>query len=100
LVAAALSARVHAVVCRGARVDRVLAQLSGVQADVLLLVGARDKAHLGYNRSAYRLLPKSARLTVVRDAGHLLDDPEPLYQVVQHTEAWFTHALERSATRS
>src|SRR5690348_9275659 len=87
--AAAAAPNVRAVVCRGARVDLVVPQLHRVRAQVLLLVGERDTAHLSASRGAYWLLPDSARLQVVPNATHFLDDPVALEQVTEESEQWF-----------
>jgi len=93
LAAASVSRDVRAVVCRGARVDLVVPQLHRVRAQVLLLVGERDTAHLSASRGAYWLLPDSARLQVVPNATHFLDDPVALEQVVDEAEQWFGRTL-------
>jgi pimeloyl-ACP methyl ester carboxylesterase len=93
LVASLASSSLKAIVCRGARLDVVVPRLVCVRAEVLLLVGERDTAHLDENRRACRLLPEGARLEVVPNAGHLLDDTEPLQRVVNATEFWFGRTL-------
>lgn len=94
LAAASVCSGVRAVVCRGARVDVVVPQLHRVRADVLLLVGERDTAHLSASRGAYWLLPESARLEVVPNAGHLLDEPDALHRVAREAERWFGRMLD------
>jgi putative phosphoribosyl transferase len=94
LAAASVGANVRAVVCRGARVDLVVPQLHRVRAPVLLLVGERDTAHIAESRGAYWLLPESARLEVVPNTGHLLDDPAALDAVACAAEHWFGETLE------
>jgi putative phosphoribosyl transferase len=97
LAAASVSSGIRAVVCRGARVDAVLPQLHSVRADVLLLVGERDSAHLSASRGAYWLLPDTARLDIVPNAGHLLDECEALERVSRQAEQWFGRTLHDSA---
>ena len=80
--------------CRGARVDLVVPQLHRVRAAVLLLVGERDTAHIAASRGAYWLLPETARLEVVPNAGHLLDDPDALDRVACEAEHWFGETLD------
>jgi putative phosphoribosyl transferase len=96
LAAASVAATVGAVVCRGARVDLVVPQIQNVRAPVLLLVGDRDTAHLDASRGAYWLLPDSARLEVIPNAGHLLDGLLALERVVDEAERWFGDALDSS----
>lgn len=95
LAAASVSACLRAVVCRGARVDVVVPQLHRVRAEVLLLVGERDSAHLSASRGAYWLLPETAQLEVMPNAGHLLDEPKVLDGVARHAERWLSRTLER-----
>jgi putative phosphoribosyl transferase len=94
LAAASVVDHVRAVVCRGARVDLVVPQLHSVRAQVLLLVGERDTAHIAASRGAFWLLPDSARLEVVPNAGHLLDDPIALDRVADEAERWFGETLD------
>jgi pimeloyl-ACP methyl ester carboxylesterase len=95
LAAASVCSIVRAVVCRGARVDVVVSQLHRVRSEVLLLVGERDTAHLSASRGAYWLLPESAQLEVLPNAGHLLDDPPTLDEVARKAERWFGRTLDR-----
>jgi putative phosphoribosyl transferase len=97
LAAASVSSAVRSVVCRGARVDVVVPQLHRVRSEVLLLVGERDTAHLSASRGAYWLLPETAQLEVVPNAGHLLDEPDALEQVARHAERWFARTLASAA---
>jgi dienelactone hydrolase len=97
LAAASVSGDIRAVVCRGARVDVVVPQLHNVRGEVLLLVGERDTAHVDASRGAYWLLPESARLEIVPNAGHLLDDADALDFVSREAERWFTRTLDRDA---
>jgi len=94
LASASVFSGVRAVVCRGARVDVVVPQLHRVRSEVLLLVGERDTAHLSASRGAYWLLPESARLEVLPNAGHLLDDPKTLNEVARQAERWFGRTLD------
>ena len=94
LATASVSSAVRAVVCRGARVDVVVPQLHRVRSEVLLLVGERDTAHLSASRGAYWLLPESAQLEVLPNAGHLLDDAETLDEVAHQAERWFGRTLD------
>lgn len=96
LAAASVSDEVRAVVCRGARVDLVVPQLHSVRAHILLLVGERDTAHIAASRGAYWLLPETARLEVVPNAGHLLDEPLSLLHVACEAEHWFSETLDQS----
>ena len=94
LATASVSSAVRAVVCRGARVDVVVPRLHRVRSEVLLLVGERDTAHLSASRGAYWLLPESAQLQVLPNAGHLLDEPATLDEVARKAERWFGRTLD------
>ncbi|HZI40306.1 MAG TPA: dienelactone hydrolase family protein [Gemmatimonadaceae bacterium] len=96
IAAASVASTVGAVVCRGARVDLVVPQIQNVRAPVLLLVGERDTAHIAASRGAYWLLPESARLEVIPNGGHLLDDLLALGRVVDEAKRWFGDAFEGS----
>jgi hypothetical protein len=50
------------------------------------------------SRGAYWLLPDSARLEVVPNASHLIDEREALEGVVAEAQRWFGRTLERCAT--
>ena len=100
LAAASVSSDIKAVVCRGARVDVVVPQLHNVRGEVLLLVGERDTAHVDASRGAYWLLPESAELSVVPNAGHLLDEPDALDLVAREAEGWFIRTLDGDADLS
>jgi len=100
LAAGSVATSLTAIVCRGARVDLIMPRLRRVRADVLLLVGERDTAHLGANRGAVRLLPESARVEIVPNSGHLLDDADPLQRVVRETEWWFARTLASRPPRN
>ena len=96
LAAASVASDVRAVVCRGARVDLVVPQLHSVRSEVLLLVGEHDTAHIAASRGAYWLLPETARLELVPNAGHLLDDSVALDRVACEAEHWFAETLDVS----
>lgn len=100
LATASVSSAVRAVVCRGARVDVVVPQLHRVRSEVLLLVGERDSAHLSASRGAYWLLPESAQLEVLPNAGHRLDEPETLDEVARQAERWFGRTLDANVRMS
>ncbi|HKW12361.1 MAG TPA: dienelactone hydrolase family protein [Gemmatimonadaceae bacterium] len=94
LASASVSANIRSVVCRGARVDLVVPRLRGVRASVLLLVGDRDSAHINASRGAFWLLPETARLEVLPNAGHLLDEPATLERVARSAAEWFGDTLD------
>ena len=93
LAAARVSGIPRAVVCRGAQIDPAPTPLR-VDADVLLLVGERDAAHLKATRELLARLPASARLYTVPDASHALDEPHVRSRVAHLAEDWFAWALD------
>jgi putative phosphoribosyl transferase len=99
LAAASVTSTIRAAVCRGARVDLVVPQLHRVRAEVLLIVGERDRAHLTESRGAYWLLPQSAQLEVLPNAGHLLDEPDMLDRIARDAENWFARTLNPYAAQ-
>jgi putative phosphoribosyl transferase len=88
--------RLRAVACRGARTDLAGEALPFIQAPTLLIVGARDTAHLEANKHAVtRLLPGS-RLEVIPRGGHLLDDRWEMEHVAACASDWFAGTLTRA----
>jgi predicted alpha/beta-hydrolase family hydrolase len=90
---------VHAVVCRGGRVDLAVDRLAGVTAPTLLLVGSHDAEVLTLNRRAARQLGGPHRISVIHGAGHLFEEPGALDAVATLAADWFTHHLTPAAPR-
>jgi dienelactone hydrolase len=80
---------VAAVVSRGGRPDLAESSLSGVEAPTLLLVGGRDALVRELNQRAARLLGGPYRLSVVRGATHLFEEPGALDEVAAQAADWF-----------
>lgn len=97
LAASAVRPLVRSVVCRSARVtaNRLL---DGVRGAVLLLAGEHDSAALREACATLLRLPSTARLEMVRDARHLLDEPAALDAVATVAEEWFGRTLEPGET--
>jgi putative phosphoribosyl transferase len=93
LAAARVSGIPRAVVCRGGQIDPASTPLH-VNADVLLLVGERDAAHLKASRELLRRLPASARLYTVPDASHALEELHVRPRVSHLAEDWFAWSLD------
>ncbi|MDF2157267.1 alpha/beta fold hydrolase [Algoriphagus sp. CAU 1675] len=93
LVAASyLPKQVHAVVCRGGRVDLATGFLGLVQAPTLLVVGGNDDYVLELNRESFELLESPKKIKVIPGAGHLFEEPGTLEEVAKETGDWFeTH---------
>ncbi|MBK5911116.1 hydrolase [Rhodothalassium salexigens] len=87
--AAARPDAVYAVVSRGGRPDLAMADLDGVRAPTLLIVGGRDREVRALNERAFDRLGCDKRLEVVPGAGHLFEEYGALGQVCDLAEAWF-----------
>jgi putative phosphoribosyl transferase len=82
-----------AIVSRGGRPDLAMADLPGVVAPTLLLVGSRDVEVHGLNRQALARLRCSKELVVIPGATHLFEEPGALEQVASLAEQWFLRHL-------
>lgn len=91
--AADLGPGIAAVVSRGGRPDLAWERLSDVTAPTLLLVGSRDPAVLDFNRQAQARLSCPNRLTVVKGATHLFEEPGTLAEVAILATDWFVEHL-------
>jgi len=89
VAAAALGARVAAVVSRGGRPDLAGTALSSVLAPTLLIVGGRDEAVMDLNREAYQKLRCEKQLKIIPGATHLFEEPGTLDQVARESTEWF-----------
>ncbi|WP_417622482.1 dienelactone hydrolase family protein [Parasphingorhabdus sp.] len=91
LVAAARDEpEVAAVVSRGGRPDLAGAWLGNVQTPTLLLVGSLDEQVIELNKQAFDAISAPKRMTIVRGASHLFEEPGTLEEVIVHTSAWFS----------
>lgn len=97
LVAAAHRPEVKAVVSRGGRPDLAADSLEDVKAPTLLIVGGRDEAVIGMNRSALQRLVCEKRLQIIEGATHLFEEPGALEQVSDLAGGWFLDHLSPSA---
>ncbi|MFE4212145.1 phosphoribosyltransferase family protein [Streptomyces sp. NPDC056844] len=95
--AAATDSGVGAVVSRGGRPDLAGADLSGVRAPTLLIVGGADTTVIGLNRQAQAALYCENRLEIVPGATHLFEEPGALDRVAELARDWFTTHLVRPA---
>ncbi|MFD5135008.1 phosphoribosyltransferase family protein [Streptomyces sp. NPDC058378] len=95
--AAATDSGVGAVVSRGGRPDLAGADLSGVRAPTLLVVGGADTTVIDLNRQAQAALHCENRLEIVPGATHLFEEPGALDRVAELARDWFTTHLERPA---
>ncbi|WP_322985186.1 phosphoribosyltransferase family protein [Streptomyces sp. S584] len=95
--AAATDSGVGAVVSRGGRPDLAGADLSGVRAPTLLVVGGADTTVIDLNRQAQAALHCENRLEIVPGATHLFEEPGALGRVAELARDWFTTHLVRPA---
>jgi putative phosphoribosyl transferase len=94
LVAAAqLGSVVRAVVSRGGRPDLAVTQLPRVDSPTLLIVGGDDEVVAELNRRALTELTCERRLTIIRGASHLFEEPGTLERVAQLAGDWLTGHL-------
>ncbi len=84
---------IGAVVSRGGRPDLAGPALENVHAPTLLIVGGEDLAVLDLNEDAMRHLNCERRLSIVRGATHLFEEPGALEEVAQLAGAWFLEHL-------
>lgn len=95
LVAAARDdPQVAAIVSRGGRPDLAGRWLEQVRAPVLLIVGSLDGLVIDLNRQAYDALQCPKRMTIIKGAGHLFEEPGTLEEVIVDASAWFSAHCE------
>ncbi len=82
-------------VSRGGRPDLAGADLSGVRAPTLLVVGGDDTTVIDLNRQAQAALHCENRLEIVPGATHLFEEPGALERVADLARDWFTAHLLR-----
>jgi putative phosphoribosyl transferase len=100
LVAAAeRPSQVAAVVSRGGRPDLAGAALPRVQAPTLLIVGGHDEPVIEMNESAMRQMRAPVKLTIVRGATHLFEEPGTLQEVAALAATWFGQQLSSPTDR-
>jgi len=96
LVAAARDEpHIAAIVSRGGRPDLAGPWLGKVRAPTLLIVGSLDGPVIDLNKQAYDALQCPKRLTIVKGAGHLFEEPGTLEEVIVHASAWFSAHPDR-----
>jgi putative phosphoribosyl transferase len=98
IAAARLTARVSAIVSRGGRPDLADADLPGVRAATLLIVGGDDDVVIELNERAYRYLQCEKHLTIVPGASHLFEEPGTLERVAERAAEWLQQHLAVGAS--
>lgn len=90
--AAELGNKIAAVVSRGGRPDLAGADALGLVAcPTLLLVGGFDDVVIDLNKQAYTRMNCEKRLTIVRGATHLFEEPGTLEEVAREAAVWFDY---------
>ncbi len=101
LVAAAhLGRAISAVVSRGGRPDLAGDALEYVRAPTLLIVGGADLPVIPLNRLAYEHLRTVKDIAIVKNAGHLFEEPGAMAEVVDLARAWFLRFLPKVEFRA
>jgi dienelactone hydrolase len=93
VAAAAMPARIAAVVSRGGRPDLAGDSLFAVRAPTLLIVGEWDPVVIGMNREAKAAMNADVELVIIPGAGHLFEEPGALGQVAELARRWFLRYL-------
>jgi adenine/guanine phosphoribosyltransferase-like PRPP-binding protein len=101
LVAAAhLGRAVSAIVSRGGRPDLAGDALEYVRAPTLLIVGGADLPVIPLNRLAYDHLRTTKDIAIVKNAGHLFEEPGAMAEVIDLAREWFLRFLVKTEFRS
>ena len=86
---------IAAIVSRGGRPDLAGPWLGKLRTPTLLIVGSLDGPVIDLNKQAYDALQCPKRLTIVKGAGHLFEEPGTLEEVIVHASAWFSAHPDR-----
>ncbi len=93
-ITAALSPeKPYAIVSRGGRLDMVSDILPRLDVPIQLIAGENDPDVLALNRSAYTQIRSVKKLSVIKDASHLFEEPGCMDRVAQLTTEWFSRHL-------
>jgi putative phosphoribosyl transferase len=94
MAAARRPGAVRAVVSRGGRPDLAGDALARVRTPTLLIVGELDVVVIGMNKQAMRRMTEAeVRLSIVRGATHLFEEPGTLEEVAVQACDWFAAKL-------
>jgi dienelactone hydrolase len=86
---------IAAIVSRGGRPDLAGPWLGKLRTPTLLIIGSLDGPVIDLNKQAYDALQCPKRLTIVKGAGHLFEEPGTLEEVIVHASAWFSAHPDR-----
>jgi putative phosphoribosyl transferase len=84
---------VQAIVSRGGRPDLASSIIPHVVAPVLLIVGSLDTDVVEMNNAALAHIQSTKRLSIVKDASHLFEEPGTLMSVAELAGDWFLRYL-------
>ncbi len=93
IAAARRASIVRAVISRGGRPDLADDLLHQVLAPTLMIVGAKDSAHIDHNRLASSKMGTKPLLEVIQGANHLFSEPGMLERVASISSLWFQRNL-------
>lgn len=100
VAAAALPARVGAVVSRGGRPDLAGDALDRIRTPTLLIVGGIDFGVIELNEQAFARLRGPKALEIVPGASHLFPEPGALEAVIDLAARWFNRHLGAHSPQS
>lgn len=93
-IAASVASRVpYALVSRGGRIDLVTELLPQLQSPIHLIAGEHDPAILALNETAYTQIRAVKKLSVIKDASPLFEEPGCMDKVARLAADWFTRHL-------
>lgn len=84
---------VQAVVSRGGRTDLAMKYLRQLKTPILFIVGEKDRTVLELNEIAYNIIKCPKRMTIIKEATHLFEEPGTLEQVAEEASSWFSQYL-------
>lgn len=80
---------IFAIVSRGGRVDLAADYAQQVSSPTLFIVGERDQAVIDLNRSVFEKIPSKKDFKIVKNAGHLFEEPGTLEEASKLSRNWF-----------
>jgi pimeloyl-ACP methyl ester carboxylesterase len=83
----------YAIVSRGGRLDMVREMLPQLRFPIHLISGAQDPENLAINQMSYRQINAVKKISVIRDATHLFEEPGCMEMVAQLSRDWFNRHL-------
>lgn len=86
---------ISAIVSRGGRVDLADAQLSEIEAPIMLIVGENDDFVTELNEFALKEIKSPKGLSIIPNASHLFEEPGALEEVAKQSTEWFTKYFEK-----